>query len=237
MKKIAIVDDDMYYAEEIRKEIISSEWGYPIRVDLYEEPEEFLVNLQNGGKYDLCLSDIEMPGKNGIELAREIQKTDPYMLFIFLTAYSKYAVHGYKVGAYDYIVKGWFAEEWKRVLGKIKKRFESLDHDFYLVESSNYFEKIPLNHVLYIYKEKKYTVFVLENREVPVRKSLRQIQEELAGKEQFIQVERGYIANIEMIKRFELREIELINGKRIPLGHIRSSEVREKIHSYYHGRF
>ena len=237
MKKIAIVDDDRYYAEEIREEIISGQWEYSVQVDLYEDPEIFLSDLQNGRAYDLCLSDIEMPGKNGIELAREIRKVDPYMLLIFLTAYSKYAVQGYTVEAYDYILKERFEEEWKRVSEKIQRKFREMDNDFYLVESSNYFEKIPLSHVLYIYKEKKYTVFVLENREVPVRKSLKQIQEELAGKDQFVQVERAYIANIEMIKRFELREIELINGRRIPLGHVRSSTVREKIHSYYHGRF
>ncbi len=80
-------------------------------------------------------------------------------------------------------------------------------------------------------------MLVLEDREVPVRKSLKQILQELSGKDQFILVERGHIANIEKIKRFELREIELVNGKRIPLGHIRTSEVREKIHSYYKGRF
>ena len=51
--------------------------------------------------------------------------------------------------------------------------------------------KNPYNvHILYIHKEEKYTVFVLEDRQVRVRKPLRQVQKELAGKNQFIQVER-----------------------------------------------
>lgn len=236
MKKIAIVDDDRDYAEEIRKVIMAGKWRDTIRVDVYEDPGLFLDELQNGKEYDLCLSDIEMPGKSGLKLAGEIRRLDPYMLLVFLTAHSKYAICGYQVEAFDYILKGQFEEEWKRVQKKIEKAFKRLDNDYYLIEASTFFEKIPLSHILYIYKEEKYTVFVLEDRLVRMRKPLRQVQKELAGKNQFIQVERGHVVNIEKIKKFELREIELTNGKRIPIGKILSSEVRNKIHTYYSGR-
>ncbi len=235
MKKIAIVDDNREYLKEIRTEIGSSNWGYPVEIDLYENSDQFLSSLRNGKRYDLCLSDIEMPGKNGIELAGEIREPDPYMLLIYLTAYTKYAVLGYKVEAFDYILKSHFKQEWKRVLEKIKKEFEKSDCDFYFVQTPNYFEKISLSQVLYIYKDKKYAVFVLDEREIAVRKSLKQIREELAGKDQFILIERGYIANIEKIKRFEQRGIELVNGQRLPLGNIRTAEVMEKINSYWAG--
>ena len=221
----------------IREEIYTSEWDEDVEVDVYKAPDLFISGLKEGKIYDLCISDIEMPGKNGVELAEEIRRIDSGMLLIFLTSYSKYAICGYKVDAFDYLLKERFKEEWKRTLGKIKKEFEKAEGEFYLVDTSTYFERISLSQILYIYKDKRYAVLVLEDREVPVRKSLKQILQELSGKDQFILVERGHIANIEKIKRFELREIELVNGKRIPLGHIRTSEVREKIHSYYKGRF
>ena len=235
MKRIAIIDDDRNYAENIREEIRSGEWGEAVRIDLYEHPLSFLSRMKEEGGYDLCLSDIEMPGKNGIELAKEIRRTDPNVLLIFLTAYPRYAVLGYRVEAYDYILKERFREEWKRVSARIRKEFERADQDFYLVEMPNYFERIPLSQVQYIYKEKKYALFVLAEREVAVRKTLKQVQEELAEYRQFIQVERGYIANIEKIRRFAGRELEMENGHRIPLGRIRTAEVSERIHSYYHG--
>ena len=89
MKKIAIVDDDRDYAEGIRKVITASKWRDTIWADIYEDPGLFLDELQNGKEYDLCLSDIEMPGKSGLALAGEIRRLDPYMLLVFLTAYSK----------------------------------------------------------------------------------------------------------------------------------------------------
>lgn len=237
MKKIAVVDDDMNYAKYIREEIYASEWDEDVEVDVYDAPDLLISSLKEGRIYDLCISDIEMPGKNGVELAQELRGIDSGILLIFLTSYSKYAICGYKVDAFDYLLKEHFREEWKRTLDKVKREFEKAEEECYLVDAPTYFERISLSQILYIYKDKRYAVFVLGDREVPVRKSLKQILQELAGKNQFILVERGHIVNIEKIKRFELREIELVNGKRIPLGHIRTSEVRKKIHSYYKGRF
>lgn len=237
MKRIAIVEDNRNFAEEVKKEINASEWEHSVEIDIYENPINFLDNMKNGRRYDLCLSDIEMPEMNGIELAREIRRSDPYMLLIFLTAYPKYAILGYKVEAYDYILKTHFKAEWSRVLTKIQREFKKEDNEFYFVETPNIYEKIPLSHILYIYKEKKYTVFVQADRTTSVRKTLKQVRQELESKDQFILVERGYIANIEKIKRFEARELEMENGKIIPIGHIRSAEIRDKIHLYYRDRF
>ena len=237
MKKIAVVDDDMNYAKYIREEIYASEWDEDVEVDVYDAPDLLICAIKEGRIYDLCISDIEMPGKSGVELAEELRGIDSGILLIFLTSYSKYAICGYKVDAFDYLLKEHFREEWKRTLEKVKREFKRAEEECYLVDAPTYFERISLNQIFYIYKDKRYAVFVLGDREIPVRKSLKQILQELSGKNQFILVERGHIVNIEKIKRFELREIEMVNGKRIPLGHIRTSEVRGKIHSYYKGRF
>ncbi len=237
MKRIAIVEDNRNFAEEVSKEVSSSRWECPIEIDVYEDSVAFLDNVKNGKRYDLCLTDIEMPEMNGIELAKEIRKSDPYILLIFLTAYPKYAILGYKVAAYDYILKTHFKAEWSRAQIRIQREFEKADTEFYLIETPNIYEKIPLSHILYIYKEKKYTVFVQVDRTSSVRKTLKQVRQELMGKDQFILVERGHIANIEKIKRLKTRELEMENGKIIPIGHIRSAEIRDKIHLYYRNRF
>ena len=59
MKRIAIIDDDRNYAENIRKEIRSEEWGEAVRINLYEHPLSFLSRMKEEDGYDLCLSDIE----------------------------------------------------------------------------------------------------------------------------------------------------------------------------------
>lgn len=64
-----------------------------------------------------------------------------------------------------------------------------------MVETARRIEKVPVSDILYLYKEKKYSVLVLEAEEIQVRKSLGQVKMEL-DREEFLQIERGYIVNL-----------------------------------------
>lgn len=59
------------------------------------------------GQFDICILDLMMPKKDGFQLATEIKEIDPDIPIIFLTAKSMKddIVHGFKIGADDYITK------------------------------------------------------------------------------------------------------------------------------------
>ena len=54
---------------------------------------------------DLVFLDVEMPGKNGFEVAKEIKGSNVYPTFIFVTGYSQYAIKAIRNAAFDYLVK------------------------------------------------------------------------------------------------------------------------------------
>ena len=54
---------------------------------------------------DLILLDVEMPGMDGISLARRIRQDDKEVLLMFITNMAQYALHGYEVEAIDYVIK------------------------------------------------------------------------------------------------------------------------------------
>ncbi|MBR0440220.1 MAG: response regulator [Bacilli bacterium] len=70
-------------------------------------------------KIDIAFLDIEMPGMNGISLAKELKKINPLVNIIFVTAYNDYALEAYKIHASGYLSKPVSAE-------KIKKELEAL---------------------------------------------------------------------------------------------------------------
>ena len=88
---------------------------------------EFLINLnplealkQNkSNNIDIAFLDIEMPGMNGIELAKALKKINPLINIIFVTAYDNYALEAYKIHASGYLSKPVKAE-------KIKEEIEAL---------------------------------------------------------------------------------------------------------------
>ncbi|MDO4648442.1 MAG: LytTR family DNA-binding domain-containing protein, partial [Eubacteriales bacterium] len=55
--------------------------------------------------YDIIFLDVEMEHSNGIDVARTIREKDQDTTLIFISQMAKYAVDGYKVDAFDYVVK------------------------------------------------------------------------------------------------------------------------------------
>ena len=102
-KRILIVDDDAYVREAT--EAILSTKNY--EVDTAPEANTALQKLDER-EYELILSDIRMPGMNGLELLEIAKAKVPDTHIIMMTAYGTVedAVDAMKKGAYDYIQKG-----------------------------------------------------------------------------------------------------------------------------------
>ena len=101
-KDLLIVDDDPLVCESL-KEMLTME-GY--RADAVFDGASALAKLK-GQQYKLILSDIQMPGLNGIELLKELKGQAPDSTIIFITGHGHIegAVEAIKLGAYDYLTK------------------------------------------------------------------------------------------------------------------------------------
>ncbi|MCX5908866.1 MAG: sigma-54 dependent transcriptional regulator, partial [Deltaproteobacteria bacterium] len=107
MRKILIVDDEVSVQNSLRM-IFKNDY----QVFMAGHAEEALGKIQNE-EPDLIFLDIIMPGKDGIEILREIREFQPVTPVIMLTATRtvKTAVEAMKLGAYDYITKPFDIEE------------------------------------------------------------------------------------------------------------------------------
>lgn len=106
MKRISIIEDDKAYSSELKSyfERYREEKGVETTVDIYECADIFLQSYEKG-KYDMIFMDIEMPGTDGMTASELIREKDDDVLIIFVTNLSQYALRGYEVHAYDFIVK------------------------------------------------------------------------------------------------------------------------------------
>ena len=124
--RIMVVDDEpdvqLLFRQRFRKEIRSG------RVEFHFEfsGEDALKYLKTNGITNLVLilSDINMPGMNGIELLRRIKEKFPQMTVIMITAYGDDNNHqqATQYGCDDYLTKPLDFEELKR---KIAKQIEN----------------------------------------------------------------------------------------------------------------
>lgn len=101
MINVAILDDEAVYLDK-EKEITEAyfrEKQEDCRVDTFQSIEWFVSGLKETC-YDLYILDVEMPGKNGLEVSREIRKLYPEPVIIFITNYADYAIEAYEVNTF-----------------------------------------------------------------------------------------------------------------------------------------
>ncbi len=114
MERILIVDDERSMIEFL--EYMLDKEGYQVTGCL--DPEGALALLREGEGFDLVISDIKMPGMDGLELLKAARNRDPDTPFIFITAYasSETAIEALKLGAFDYITKPFEIEKLKSLV-------------------------------------------------------------------------------------------------------------------------
>lgn len=100
----AVCEDDARLARELAGECsrLLSSRGVEAHVDVFASAEELRSGL---GKYRLLILDIELPGENGLSLARRARAAGSKAAVIFVTGCAEYALEGYDVQPVHYLVK------------------------------------------------------------------------------------------------------------------------------------
>lgn len=164
---------------------------------------------------DFTFLDIEMPLMNGLDAAREVRDITQV---VFVTAYDRYAVEAFERGAIDYVLKPVAAERLAETVRRLKSRtgtqapaIDTLVEELarrmtpaaprlqWLQASlGNSLKLINVDDVLYFRADTKYTRVVMSDGEALVRKTLRELADEL-DPQHFWQVHRSTIVNIRAI--------------------------------------
>lgn len=123
--KIGLVEDNPQEQEKLESYIkeYCSKANISCSLSVYSSAEECLPHIED--KFDLMFLDIELPGQDGMELARRIRELNKEVIIVFVTNMAQYAVTGYEVEALDFIVKplkqGLFNIKFNRIVDKIAR--------------------------------------------------------------------------------------------------------------------
>lgn len=125
MVKILIADDERY-ERALLGEIIDKRFGREAELRMAENGR-LAVDAAALWAADVALMDIEMPGVNGIDAARQILAQRPECKIIFVTAYSlfEYAHEAVRLGACDYILKPVEADDVERAIRRAVAQSEA----------------------------------------------------------------------------------------------------------------
>ncbi len=187
---------------------------------------------------DLIFLDIQMPELNGLELSKTLKKD---IKVIFTTAFSKYAIEGYKVSALDYLLKPFSYEEFLRAANKALEWFQDMEEkhqassgverDYIFVKSEYKQIKIQLNDILYFEGLKDYIkIWVKGNpKAILTMTSLKSLEAELP-KDKFMRVHRSFIIALDKIQSIERSQV-VINNNRITIAQAYKEEFQKFLSS------
>lgn len=203
-----------------------------VQVDVYANGENLLYEIKDGKRYEAYLVDVEMPGMNGLELAKKIREFEPVAYIVFITSHIQYAIEGYEVNAYRYILKSDIQEKLPRTMEKMLKDLHIEEKKYYVINTSNRYEKIMYRDILYIRRDRKNAIFVTIYGEHQKRITLRDLYKEL-DPDQFFFIERGYIVNIMHIAGYQQNRVILSNDDYLVVSYSHVEDTKRRLMKHW----
>lgn len=195
MYHIAIVEDEKEFREQLKEYLKQYEEENQVlfRISVFEDGTEILENYKND--YDIILLDIEMPKMNGMDAAEKIREMDEDVVLMFITNIAQYAIHGYSVGALDFVMKPityyTFSMKMKRVLKRVqKKASKSL-----VLNLPDGIKTIDIKRIYYVEVQNRMLHYHTDEGDIVVRGTL-QSAEEILKPYPFFKCNHWYIVNL-----------------------------------------
>jgi len=205
MLKCLVVDDEPIAREGIIDHIN--------KLDFLEVAESCSSGIEaadylRSNVIDLMFLDIQMPHLTGLEF---LETLDNSPLTILTTAYSEYALEGFRLQVVDYLLKPITFQRFFQAALKAQETFDlkSRDNDanaHMYVRQGDSFVKILWTDILYVESMQNYLKLHFRDRTLTIHQTMTSL-EEMLPKESFFRVHKSFLVNI--------FHIELINGGRI----------------------
>lgn len=232
---IAIVDDEEVQVELLEKYVKTWANKKDIRIitEAFYNGESFQFSWSMDKTYDVLLLDIEMPGINGVELAKKIRKEDNLINIIFITAITDYIGEGYDVEAINYLIK---PIDEKKLYECLDKAFEKTpkEEKIILIEEQGEIHRILEKDILYIESFGHNVEINTVDKKYNIRKNIGTIEKELEDNN-FVRCHRSYIVGLQHIKKIGKSGLELDSGETIPVSRRQYVNTNKAFIQYYGG--
>ena len=211
------------------------------------EAREFLEH----DTVDAIFCDINMPDLNGMDFIKSL--TVP-PLVVFTTAYSEYAVEGFRVNAVDYLLKPFGLQDFQRAANRLKYRLESnapavsasvnggsvvggktadTSDDTIFLKTEYRIVKVSISDIRYVEAMSEYLKVWLSSEPKPIITllSMKKMEERLP--DTFMRVHRSYIINLTKIQEVNKNRVIMDADTYLPIG----DNYKEAFQAYLDTKF
>jgi DNA-binding LytR/AlgR family response regulator len=180
-----------------------------------------------------------MPDLNGMDFVKQLAVPP---LVVFTTAYSEYAVEGFRVDAVDYLLKPFGLQDFQRAAMKVKARYELqntatvsavTDDDVLFFKTDYKVVRIRVSDICYVEGMSEYLKIHLEGQKpIVVLLCMKKLEERLPAS-RFMRIHRSYIINLNRIREVNKNRVIMDADTYLPIG----DNYREAFNRYLDSKF
>lgn len=231
MIQVAIVDDQISDANRIKQyfERYQEETQESIKLTVFTDGDQLVSNYHS--QFDMIFMDIEMKFMNGMSAAEEIRKTDSKVIIVFVTNMHQYAIKGYRVDAFDYLVKpvGYFA--FSQCVGRAIARMKNRASKNLILKIKGGTVRLDAMDLLYIESSGHNVTFYTAGGDYESGTTMKQVEELLNGLN-FFRASKWCIINLAHVDSFQNGCVKLM-GKEIHIARAREKSFLEALTAYW----
>lgn len=226
MIKIAICEDEKEQQDLLKTHINQIFKDLPINYSLYtfNSGEELLKNYPKN--IDIFLIDIQLNEINGMDTARKIRETDNKAEIIFITSLIEYALEGYEVRAYRYLIKPVKYDDLKTHILNCIKEIDIKNKHIIIKEQGNRI-KLDISEITYIEVQKENITIHTLNKTYETKGTMNNIEKEI-NCSRFYRCHKSFLINLEHIKSIKQYIAVLENGEEVPISRYRFKDTKDR---------
>lgn len=186
--------------------------------------EQLLKRLESNN-IDVLFLDIDMPGMNGLDLAKQLTKMQKEILIIFVSGYDHYVYQVFEFFPFAYMRKDHILDELPTVLKRIADKFDR-DHRVVSLASIQGLVTIDARDVIYIRSDGNYYEVKTQNGICRCRGTLREAEKLFSGFD-FYRIHSAYIVNLNHVQQVNQNEVSVSHEKKtLPIAQRRLAGFR-----------
>ena len=209
--QLAICDDEKEVREILAEKVKEL---YPkADIVLYNSGEELLLSKRQP---DILLMDIRLPGKDGMETARELRKQNKKTMLIFVTGRKDYVFQAFDVGAFHYLVKPFDDEKFIEVLKSAVAQWEEMPESkkietSFVVYTGGKHISVCLDDIIYAEVFNRKIIIHTIDSDIDYYGKMKEL-ERIAGNK-FYRSHRAYLINFKYVKKYDSKTIYFERGQ------------------------
>lgn len=219
---VAICDDEAFFREELRSILFSYKAERRLHIDVYQYPNGEAL-LADKKVFDIVFLDQQMPGLNGMQVARTLRSRNITCSIVFVTSYPDFVYESFEVQPYRFLRKPVKAEDITSLMNTFIKHQKLLSPITVINDSEQ--SVIHAKDILYLEGDGKYCIIRTNSAVYHSSKTLAQVYEQLP-QHCFYRPHKSYVVNLYCIDSFDRESATLTNGELVKIGRSKAAEFK-----------